>query len=390
MNIKSLILGSAVSALAVTGAKAADAIIIAEPEPVEYVRVCDVYGAGFFYIPGTETCLGISGYVFHQVGATSWDNAGDSPSWSGATGTRADRFTNWTRARVNFDARSETQYGTLRSYVRVQADFIESNYSADGNGVFDQAWLSLGGFLAGYTESAFHSSNLVGSLTTGTGFSWDPTTYSYSQRQLIQYNFSGANGFFGIVSLENDPDDDDYMPDVVGKIGIQQGWGAAWLTVGVDSDTDVMYSATGDTEFAIKAGIHYNVPGAPGSAFKLVGHYNSDPNTYQQAGALGSEWSIYAGYRHQFNPQVAAWIGGAYYNDVYSPAVAAVPAIPGVPGSAIPATTAGKTNLNAFHVETGLTWTPVQNFEIRAEATYTKIETRDGTVSGFLRFTRSF
>src|SRR5690606_13569201 len=41
MNIKSLILGSAVSALAVTGAKAADAIIIAEPEPVEYVRVCD-------------------------------------------------------------------------------------------------------------------------------------------------------------------------------------------------------------------------------------------------------------------------------------------------------------------------------------------------------------
>src|SRR5690606_35769698 len=53
MNIKSLILGSAISALAVTGAKAADAIVFAEPEPVEYVRVCDVYGAGFFYIPGT-------------------------------------------------------------------------------------------------------------------------------------------------------------------------------------------------------------------------------------------------------------------------------------------------------------------------------------------------
>jgi len=25
--------------------------------PVEYVRYCDAFGVGFFYIPGTETCL---------------------------------------------------------------------------------------------------------------------------------------------------------------------------------------------------------------------------------------------------------------------------------------------------------------------------------------------
>jgi hypothetical protein len=372
MNINSLILGFTVSTLAVTGARAADAIIIAEPEPVEYVRVCDVYGAGFFYIPGTETCLGISGYVFHQIGATSGDGIafGDTPSWSGATEGRPDSFTNWTRARINFDARSETQYGTLRSYIRVQADFIENNYNGDGNGVIDQAWLSLGGFLAGYTESAFHNSNLVGSLTNGTGFSWDPTAYSYSQRQLIQYNFSGANGFFGIVSLENDPDDlSDYVPDFVGKVGIQQGWGAAWLTVGVDTDS----AWTGDTEYAVKAGLHYNIPGAPGSAFRLVGHYNSDANTYQQGGPaatgvfFSSDWSVYAGYRHQFNPQVAAWIGGAYYDDI---------------GYA--------SGFDGYHVEAGLTWTPVTNFEVRAEAVYTKVDTLDGTVSGFLRFTRSF
>ncbi|MDP3898577.1 MAG: porin [Mesorhizobium sp.] len=33
----------------------------------EYVKVCDVYGAGFFYIPGTETCLRISGSVTHST-----------------------------------------------------------------------------------------------------------------------------------------------------------------------------------------------------------------------------------------------------------------------------------------------------------------------------------
>jgi hypothetical protein len=51
MNIKSLLLGSAAALVAVTGARAADAVVVAEPEPVEYVRVCDAFGAGFFYIP---------------------------------------------------------------------------------------------------------------------------------------------------------------------------------------------------------------------------------------------------------------------------------------------------------------------------------------------------
>jgi hypothetical protein len=29
----------------------------AQAGPVEYVRVCDAYGTGYFYIPGTETCV---------------------------------------------------------------------------------------------------------------------------------------------------------------------------------------------------------------------------------------------------------------------------------------------------------------------------------------------
>ena len=57
MNIKSLLIGSAAALTAVSGAQAADAIVAAEPEPMEYVRVCDAFGTGFFYIPGTETCL---------------------------------------------------------------------------------------------------------------------------------------------------------------------------------------------------------------------------------------------------------------------------------------------------------------------------------------------
>ena len=59
MKLKSLLFGSAAALVAVSGARAADAVVIPEPEAVEYVRVCDAAGTGYFYIPGTETCLKI-------------------------------------------------------------------------------------------------------------------------------------------------------------------------------------------------------------------------------------------------------------------------------------------------------------------------------------------
>ncbi len=51
MTIKGLLLGSvATIAVGTAAANAADAVVAPEPEHVEYVRVCDAYGAGYFYI----------------------------------------------------------------------------------------------------------------------------------------------------------------------------------------------------------------------------------------------------------------------------------------------------------------------------------------------------
>ena len=44
-----------------SGAQAADLPLKAKA--VEYVRVCSLYGAGFYYIPGTDTCIKLSGYL---------------------------------------------------------------------------------------------------------------------------------------------------------------------------------------------------------------------------------------------------------------------------------------------------------------------------------------
>src|SRR5215813_12254177 len=117
MNIKSLLLGSAAALVAVSGARAADAVVVAEPEPVEYVRVCDAYGAGFYYIPGTETCLKVGGMVRFDVQAGDDPYDGSNLGRPDANGHRDETYHVRTRAEVRLDARSETELGTLRSYL---------------------------------------------------------------------------------------------------------------------------------------------------------------------------------------------------------------------------------------------------------------------------------
>src|ERR1043165_9317163 len=72
--VKSLLLGSAAGLVAVSGGRAADLPVKAAP--VEYVKVCSLYGAGFSYIPGTDTCLKIGGYLRsdHVYGSSGQGN----------------------------------------------------------------------------------------------------------------------------------------------------------------------------------------------------------------------------------------------------------------------------------------------------------------------------
>ena len=59
--IKSLLLGSPAVLIALGGAQAADLPVKAKA--VEYVRICSLFGAGFYYIPGTDTCIKLGGYL---------------------------------------------------------------------------------------------------------------------------------------------------------------------------------------------------------------------------------------------------------------------------------------------------------------------------------------
>src|SRR5215467_7180644 len=84
----------------------------------EYVKVCSLYGDGFYYIPGTQTCMKIGGFL-----RTEWDvNAGASfttfTNGTNAQFTRSgDQLTTRARGVITMDVREQTTWGTLRAYL---------------------------------------------------------------------------------------------------------------------------------------------------------------------------------------------------------------------------------------------------------------------------------
>lgn len=236
MNIKSLLLGSIAVLAAASGAHAADAVVVAEPEPVEYVRVCDAYGTGFFYIPGTETCLKIDGYVRYDAAA------GDNPYDGTNVGAKGNEtWYKLTRAEVRFDARSETELGTLRSYAETRLEY-ENGVSTGGT--LPQAWIELGGFRIGTADELFGS--FVG--YAGNVLNDDVINYQSGQSNQVSYTFTGGNGFSAMIGAEQGQDDvtglggqyviEDYMPHVLAGAKLEKDWGGVSGVVGYDSNVE--------------------------------------------------------------------------------------------------------------------------------------------------------
>lgn len=370
MNIKSLLIGSAAALVAVSGARAADAIVAAEPEPVEYVRVCDAFGTGFFYIPGTETCLKIDGYVRFRVAATR-----------GTAGYQQN-----TRARINFDARSETELGTLRGYARIQANSNSPLVSSAVGGVavtatggaatqnydapyvMDQAVIQLGGLFMGYTESAFAALWGGGVGNWGIIQTDNGGVYGYQQRQQIGYRYD-AGAFYAALVLENDAVNTNWTPDVVGILGMTQGWGGAAVHLGYD-ETARAVGVKGILEVAVAA---------TGGSLRVGGFYsNRVTNAYgvpiPGGTAEASNWSAGIGYTQDVTETLNATLGYQYF-DGFSVA-------------------RGGTTRNAHLVEGALSWTPVTNFNVRLEGNWGQSTSHAGVktnmASGFVWVRRSF
>jgi porin-like protein len=204
--VKSLLLGTAAGLVAMTGAQAADLPVKAKP--VQYVKICSLYGAGFFYIPGTDTCIKLGGYLRAEMNF----NAGGSfkPLTSVNFSNRdADRETTRVRALISWDVRSQTAYGTLRAYANLAAMDTNSNANANlGQGVGGApyalpysiaAFIQFAGFTAGYTAS-FFDFDLV-PYSNMTNF-WN-SNQSGNGIPVFAYTAQLGNGLSASVSVED-------------------------------------------------------------------------------------------------------------------------------------------------------------------------------------------
>src|SRR4029079_19029724 len=116
--VKSLLLISAACAVGFSGGQAA--ALHAKAKPVEYVKVCSLYGVGFYYIPGTDICMKIGGYVRYQVNTGFGNSISFGPfTTTGGFNTRATGVDVGQRVRVTVsqDTRQQTAYGTLRTFL---------------------------------------------------------------------------------------------------------------------------------------------------------------------------------------------------------------------------------------------------------------------------------
>ncbi len=329
--VKSLILGSAAGLIAMSGAQAADLPVKAKA--VEYVRICSLYGAGFFYIPGTDTCIKLGGYL--RVDTTFNGQIYGGPAWSADLG-QGNRYRHSFDARSRFaltvDTRTATEYGVVRTFA--QGDFQFDNNSAGfnpsqvpaaylgaggtNNGFLnvpgggyvavEMVFIQFAGFTFGKSASAYatpwhgypgnNNSFLMGGHDTVTGVN------------NIQYTAQFGNGVSGTIGLD-DPTvfnrtallnlapasgsatgaganayGGTTAPDVVGNIRVDQAWGlfqisaaahqvnASYNILGAGGAPTALSEISGHPETkwggSVMAALQIkNLPTGPGDDFKI-------------------------------------------------------------------------------------------------------------------------
>jgi len=255
--MRTFILGSAAGLIAMSGAQAADLPVKAKA--VEYVRICALYGAGYYYIPGTDTCIKVGGYLRADV--TFNGGAHGAPAWNGDLGQQnrfADYYLARSRLALTVDTRTATEYGVVRTFG--QADFQFSNVGTANPSAAPAAVLSVeyifiqfAGFTFGKSASAYATpwqgfpgninSSLLGGQNTDTGNNniqytaefgngvsasiglddpsfWNRTAvYNLGIPSAIGVNGTGSNAYAGV-----------HAPDIVGRIRVDQAWGLFQLS----------------------------------------------------------------------------------------------------------------------------------------------------------------
>jgi hypothetical protein len=289
------------------------------------VKVCSLYGAGFYYIPGTDICMKVGGYVRFQqgYGTSSSITAGPVGASNGFNREFPDyQYRN--RAIASFDTRQQTAYGTLRTYLILgfTQDSVANgaNPGADALGstlYATRAFIQIAGFTFGKATSFFDFvSTAAASYNAGHTYSPDTgdaghvvaaytaqfgnglsATLSVEQdrRRAFDYLGSSLGGGAGGAVAAADLAGTATLQDIVGNIRIDQAWGSAQVSAAVRPMTGSYYGAGvggptisewnghpgNDIGWAISGGLRLNAPMiGPGDYFQIAAVYAEGATRY--------------------------------------------------------------------------------------------------------------
>ncbi|HEX5211187.1 MAG TPA: porin, partial [Pseudolabrys sp.] len=299
---------------------------------VQYVKICSLYGAGFYYIPGTDTCLKVGGWVRQYIGANANGNLTNGNLGSLNTNTLgSNNGWNWkARGYITADARTQTEFGTLRGYIAVGG----STQGQSGNSSFNsnRAFIQLAGFTFGVAQS-FYDLYPAPALSYFGGMINPSSDTGDGGQTVSAYTAQFGNGFSATLSLEAPRTTTVFnagtfgslnatgafwgpgsatgalaqssgnvrYPDVVGNLRMDASWGAAQIMGGIHDVVPGYYgtatnlttaatTATGNPAYAtgwfIGAGAKINFPSiGPGDYFSFQVNYTQGALGYVNDGA---------------------------------------------------------------------------------------------------------
>src|SRR4051794_4143627 len=254
--VKSLLLVSAAGLVAVSGAQAADLPVKAKP--VEYVKVCSLYGAGFYYVPGTDICLKVGAYFRAEYAVGTFGSSLTNLDATGADGQRTritgPDYQQRARAFIFLDSRQQTAYGTLRAYFNVgnSNDYPAGNSNTANTSAAaiyaNRAFIQLAGFTWGIATSYY---DFYSSPATSYSVPWSSDTGDGGWK-VAAYTAQLGNGLSASLSLEEPrrqivanatvplswtvgslPTNDQIRavqwPDIVANLRVDQAWGSAQI-----------------------------------------------------------------------------------------------------------------------------------------------------------------
>jgi Porin subfamily len=275
--VKSLLLGTAAGIVAVAGAQAAD--LPTKAKPVQYVKICSLYGDGFYYIPGTDTCIKMGGYVRVQAEYNMGGGgvALGSGAAEGAQARQTRDLTNdvnyRTRGAISWDVRQQTEYGTLRTYIRTGVNVTTPADTEAGSVFWDRAFIQFAGFTVGKTQSFFDLFTYGGGMSYhnvrtsgdtgaagvtvwgytaqfGNGFSGTLSAESpigHNRASVLDTNIGNFFNANGAVTADNAFSSNAggngfRMPDVIANLRVDQAWGFVGVSAAIHDASGAYYS----------------------------------------------------------------------------------------------------------------------------------------------------